>query len=1061
MAQSKLLKVSYKDSANGIRLTNYADTLIFREDKPSKPGDQSTKTLAAIRFGGYPEQVRAMADAIYGGGDIEAETKNGIWTLKALTKQYHRQASADGVYAEATLIVRDDDAAAKLKSEAAKDDEEDGQEEIELPPRTYYILCPPGDDGRLFEEIDKKVSVPLIPEYKDFLLAALKAEGILFPLTVWSCSQKFDAWALRCSKDDCNVADVLEKGLKSGAIRIPGSENADNSVFERVTSVTQYLKEFGVSMANKIKARFNPLFDPAVERLSDEVTSTNANVVNYAGYSLYDAQLACVEALKRKTRQRQPAIIVAECGSGKTKIGASALYAAHAAEGKQKSFNIVMCPSHMTKKWVREVEETIPNSFGGVIHNISEFRLFYAAYERDNRTAFAVISKEKARDGYMKGPSVFWNKRRQAFLCPRCYSIVEMDLIEDGVPYRVNANAEYFLNENNKNHKCESCGEVLWAPLDATRQGEWVRIGEYGFIHRKFARHYLYHRRVHKSKTLSKKIREVASNPDGFFTARAAYRAYPLSTYINHYMQGKIDGFLADELHQYAQNSGQGDAMAEVAAVSGKVIGMTATLINGYSSGIFHLLWRLFSRFMLLDLQKFEDPGRFNKEYGVTETVYDLRDDGEEEYNANRRTMKVKARERLLPGVSPLVYARFLLEHAVFLSLMDMGKELPEYEEFPIPLDMTKDVSEEYAAIHAALQEAMKSDPKLARKIQSAALNLLTVYPDQPYGHPPIMNPLEDEKIIITPRDSASPTEKQPKDLKLLELVEKKMQAGENVLIYTSWVRIDTQEKLKKWLHEAGYKTAVLTVSVAPDRREQWVTDKVADGVRVLITNPSLVETGLDLNDFTTLIYYNIGYNLFTLRQSSRRSWRINQTAPRIEVYFFYYKNTIQERALDLMASKLAAAGLIEGQVTDEGLAAMSDCRDLTSQLARELTKGIRSEVEDLAGVFKRMAVLKTEEEKKTFAENKAALSLPETTRVSEKRPEHQSPAWNPFAEAYRPDVADSETAPKDTLRVFPQEENSPPAYTGGFVFSTQRRTQKSKTAVQVEDQLSLFDQTA
>ena len=114
-------------------------------------------------------------------------------------------------------------------------------------------------------------------------------------------------------------------------------------------------------------------------------------------------------------------------------------------------------------------------------------------------------------------------------------------------------------------------------------------------------------------------------------------------------------------MHQFSQNSGQGDAMAEIAAVADKVIGMTATLINGYSSGIFHLLWRLFSRFMVLDLQRFEDPGRFNKEYGVTETKYDLVDEGDDGYNANRRTVKSKVREKLLPGVSPLVYARFLV----------------------------------------------------------------------------------------------------------------------------------------------------------------------------------------------------------------------------------------------------------------------------------------------------------------------------------------------------------------------------------------------------------------
>ena len=117
--------------------------------------------------------------------------------------------------------------------------------------------------------------------------------------------------------------------------------------------------------------------------------------------------------------------------------------------------------------------------------------------------------------------------------------------------------------------------------------------------------------------------------------------------------------------------------------------------------------------------------------------------------------------------------------------------------------------------------------------------------------------------------------------------------------------------------------------------------------------------TLLDLNAFTTLIYYNIGYNLFTFRQSSRRSWRINQTAPRIEVYILYYKGVMQARAIKLMASKLAAATLVEGNFSDEGLAALSDCSDMTSQLARELTKGIRDEVEDVGAMFKKMAVIK------------------------------------------------------------------------------------------------------
>ena len=149
-----------------------------------------------------------------------------------------------------------------------------------------------------------------------------------------------------------------------------------------------------------------------------------------------------------------------------------------------------------------------------------------------------------------------------------------------------------------------------------------------------------------------------------------------------------------------------------------------------------------------------------------------------------------------------------------------------------------------------------------------------------------------------------------------------------------------------------------MSEKIRPRAREEWVQKRLAAGLQVLITNPSLVETGLDLNAFTTLIFYSMGYKLFTLRQASRRSWRINQTAPRVEVYLLYYKDTMQHKAMKLMASKLAVAGIIEGNFTEEGLAAMSDVQDMTSQMAKELMLGIRDNVEDIAAAFKRMAVI-------------------------------------------------------------------------------------------------------
>jgi hypothetical protein len=44
----------------------------------------------------------------------------------------------------------------------------------------------------------------------------------------------------------------------------------------------------------------------------------------------------------------------------------------------------------------------------------------------------------------------------------------------------------------------------------------------------------------------------------------------------------------------------------------------------------------------------------------------------------------------------------------------------------------------------------------------------------------------------------------------------------------------------------------------------------------------------------------------------------------------------------------------------------MSDCADMTTALARELTQGIRNEVEDLSAVFKKMAILKPEAGRET-----------------------------------------------------------------------------------------------
>lgn len=939
----QLVPISYRDADNGISLKCYADTIVYLREN-------NKRILTAVRFGGYPEQVRGMSDAINGGISVETEIEQNRVVIYSERKRYRKKLSHDGVYAESMMIMLDDE------KNNVSEGEQNGKENIK---QRKYIFCRQNDRQALFDEIDQKISVPLIPEFKDFIIDAFIERRILIPLEVLSIEQNFDAYMLYMRNDEQDVIDIVNQGLAQGKISIPSADLSKNN-FKNINSVSQYLNEYGTVIAERIKDSFLPLYDPTKEDICPMLKDINKYLKSHTGYELYPAQLAVAESVKRRLEKAKVAMIIAECGSGKTKIGSAALAAY---QNRKKSFNVVLSPSHVTKKWVREIYETLPNTKATVIHNITELNAIYKDYEENNMTVYAILSKERARDGYMKRPAVSYSIHKRGYICPDCGNVVEMEISDDCGKYLVNADQFFFMKETDKNHKCRHCGANLWTaynPYDySLYHNKWVKIGNYGYIYRDKA---LEHQGNGKTNKIAEKIQAVIDNPTMIFTAIGGYRRYSLSEYIAGHI--KVDGTICDELHQYKGESGQGNAMANLVGCSKKVIGMTATLVNGYSSGIFYLLYRIAPNLMIEDNKAYNNPGAFNDEYGVTEEIFECSDS---EYNNNSRCKKRKLRDRQLPGVSPIVYSRFLIESAVFLSLNDMGKELPDYEEIPIELSLHPTVMEEYKRIENTLIEVMRSDKKVARKIMSKYLQLASIYPDQPYGNDPIINPLSKElEPIIVPKDTATPDDLSDKDLAVLDIVESKVKNNERVLIYTNWVKIDTQDKLMKLLSEKGYRTEILRVNVPPDKREKWVEDKVKEGVNVIITNPSLVETGLDLNAFTNVIYYNIGYNLFTFRQSSRRSWRINQTAPRVNVYMLYYKGVMQERALKLMASKLTVATIIEGNLSDEGLAAMSECQDMTTLLAKELTMGIKSEVDDLSAAFKKMAIIHQRTEENT-----------------------------------------------------------------------------------------------
>lgn len=90
------------------------------------------------------------------------------------------------------------------------------------------------------------------------------------------------------------------------------------------------------------------------------------------------------------------ALIVAGCGTGKTKIGSVAVAAAglqshQISAGHSKTFSIVLCPAHVTKSGCGKSKKASQNTFAAVVRSISEFDLLYKLYEQGSRNCFAII----------------------------------------------------------------------------------------------------------------------------------------------------------------------------------------------------------------------------------------------------------------------------------------------------------------------------------------------------------------------------------------------------------------------------------------------------------------------------------------------------------------------------------------------------------------------------------------------------------------------------------------------------------------------------------------------
>ena len=321
---------------------------------------------------------------------------------------------------------------------------------------------------------------------------------------------------------------------------------------------------------------------------------------------------------------------------------------------------------------------------------------------------FAVMSREKAKLSYRWMPAVIqrWATSRgrlireeetgEPFRIPCCPDCTAQIVDKDGVPLTA-------ADLNRRKHTCAACGAPLW---QADKSGP----------------------------------------------AR-----YPLADYIKHRMKGFFDLLIGDEVHEFkGRGSAQGIAAGILADVCGKSLSLTGTLLGGYSSTIFHLLYR-FSPEIRTEFGR-SDEHRWIQRYGFEEVSIGKPDDDAVEDGRNSRPRKFRKVVRERPGLVPSALFH-IIGNTVFLRLADVASGLPSYEEQVMlsSMDSEEDATgysqrsaynTVYEELRLKLAEALKAGSK---RLLATYLQTLLAYPDGCTRGETVFDPRSGDVIVQVP----------------------------------------------------------------------------------------------------------------------------------------------------------------------------------------------------------------------------------------------------------------------------------------------------------------------
>ena len=742
-----------------------------------------------------------------------------------------------------------------------------------------------GNPGKKFIEVLRtKSSIPVADEWAADIYENLSSRGIIENIA-----------------SNCGEFGSL-KNYDRGVIDETINEyilgiDCDNTLpeVEIPESIGKFVESFSKPLSDMIYEKCKVIYDGKPEDKIDYSLITNN------GFIPYPQQADIANAVVKRFETENSVFLGAEMGCGKTLMSLMTLYGMYKKSGKGLRA-LLMVPPHLVEKWLREAKkalgETVLSSAVVINEKADVDAIRPLIGLKPKGIEIFIVSREMAKLGY------YWRPVNVKFIdektgkmivkCPKCGS--EQVISKGAKSYCKNklsrlhgittdengrVIAEHIADE--KQGYDEVCGEPLWQAVEsngAERQIQRIPVMEY-------MKKYL---------------------PGGFF-----------------------DLFILDEAHEEKGESARGVAAAQAACVSKKALLLTGTLSGGKPSTLFYLLWR-FNAKSVKDISVYGDTIGFAKKYGVVETV---RKSDNSTDNSMSRSKKQNVIVKEKPGISPELLTKFLPTTA-FMKISDIAAGLPEYAEYVTQVDMKEEHKSTYDQVATEMQTAFEFAIRMgALGVLAKMLTVLSSYADNP-----VYETVSDKNgnVVAVCRELDLVTTKEEK---LVEIINENKSRGRKTLVFCEYTDTrDIQKRLKEVLKSFDISATILPSKVKPVKREEWIRENTADA-EVLICNPRLVSTGLDLYQYPTIVFFQTPYSTYLLRQASRRSWRIGQTEP-VEVHFLVNSQTVQEKAMLLIANKMTASQIFEGEIPEEdGLAAISDIEEKSfiRELAESLSK--------------------------------------------------------------------------------------------------------------------------